>query len=291
MHCDEWRILTLNGQEVHSEEDRDLLIDWVYSSFVVVEECPFCHRILNRVQKSELLDADEEWIEKIAVAECPWCAYWQAEWYEDLGQGLLGGPTNEWEVQISKIREFEDVLPSGCEAELARCLRVNPDHWHHFHPRRLEELVADIFKANYTSAEVIHVGKTGDGGVDVILVNTVNQTWLIQVKRRKSLNASEGPDVIRNLLGVMCLKGKKFGVVVSTVDHFTSAALAERNLASQRGMTIELIDKWKLDLMVGPLLPTPEWWHLVSERKPEWQEHFREKIPNPKQLRFWDDIK
>jgi hypothetical protein len=106
-------------------------------------------------------------------------------------------PPPEQRACISKLREFNTRLPDSCSTELAQYLRSKPDGWHRYDPKRFEKLVADIFRANHASSEVIHVGKPDDGGVDVILIDSANEQWLAQVKRRERQDSSEGVSTIR----------------------------------------------------------------------------------------------
>lgn len=235
-------------------------------------------------------DRYNEWVERCLVAECPRCAYWHADWYQDLGQGIYGCPTAEWEANISKLCEFSSCLPEGCHRELSQHLRANPNLWCALSPRNLEKLVADIFRGNFTTCEVMHVGKPGDGGIDVVFVDSGQQRWLIQVKRRERINAAEGVDTLRNLLGVMVMEGTGYGAVVSTADHFTYSALKAKERASEKGYTISLLDRGRLDRMIEPLLPTRQWLNLIKKRKPEWQSLLGDRMPDRGQLTFRDYI-
>lgn len=279
----------MNGVLIDSEENKDLVCDWVLSDLMLVNRCPFCHTRLWHGYHEDL-DRANDWVETFSVAECPRCAYWHADWYQDLGQGVMGGPTSEWEADLSKLSEFSSIMPDGCHRELSQHLRANPNLWCTLTPKKLEELVADIFRTNYIPCEVMHVGKPGDGGVDVIFVESGEKRWLIQVKRREHLKAAEGVETIRNLLGVMVLEGGQFGAVVSTADHFTYSALKAKQRASEKGYVISLLDRGRLDRMVEPLLPSRQWCNLIRKRKPEWLSLLSDKIPDRRQLTFRDYV-
>jgi hypothetical protein len=81
-------------------------------------------------------------------------------------------PPDNWAF-ISKMGEFDGALPESCDAELASWFRRNPGLFHLCDPKR------EVFRANYTNADVVHVGKPDDGGVDVLLIDTDSQQWLI----------------------------------------------------------------------------------------------------------------
>lgn len=151
-------------------------------------------------------------------------------------------------------------------------------------PLSLERLIADIFRANYQNSEVIHLGQPNDGGVDVLFIDSSNKRWLIQVKRRGSPNIAEGVSTLRNLLGVLVLKSAKYGIVVSTADHFSYWAFKAREKARILGYTLELIDRGKLKRLIEPLLPNRQWVRLIEKRKPEWIPTLSEKMPDRRQI-------
>ncbi|MEN6318765.1 MAG: restriction endonuclease [Syntrophaceae bacterium] len=162
--------------------------------------------------------------------------------------------------------------------------------WYNIAPSKLERLVADIFKANYATCEVMHVGQPDDGGVDVVFVDSGSRRWLISVKRRLHPAKGEGVATIRNLLGAMLLKNSRYGVVVSTVDHFTYRAYEAVSKAEDMGFTLSLVDLGKLNRMLTPLLPTMEWYDIIRDHKPEWLEELCARMPNRRQCTFRDYI-
>lgn len=286
----EFQEIFLNNEVVPSEEGCDIVSDWVQTDLTRVLECPYCQTKLWRGYHEEEIEGQGEWVERCLIVECPRCAYWHADWYQDLGQGYTGCPTAEWEAHISKLCEFSSHLPEGCHSELSRHLRANPNLWCALSPLKVEKLVADIFLRNFCHCEVMHVGKPGDGGIDVVFVDSGKHRWLIQVKRRERLKAAEGVETIRNLLGVMVLEGDRFGAVVSTADHFTYSAYKAKQRAYEKGYTISLLDRGRLDRMVEPLLPSRQWVHLIKKRKPEWLSLLSDKMPDRRQLTFRDYI-
>ena len=96
---------------------------------------------------------------------------------------------------VSKLRKFNTRLPDGCSEELAMHIRRDTSRLHFVDLKRFEKFVADVFRANYTNAEVVHVGKPNDGGVDVLFIDAQEEQWLIQVKRRGVKRQSE--DTVR----------------------------------------------------------------------------------------------
>ena len=161
---------------------------------------------------------------------------------------------------------------------------------HSFNPTRFEKFVADVFRANYTNAEVLHVGKPYDGGIDVLLIDTEKEQWLIQTKRRKSQNQSEGVDTIRNVLGTMVVKGIHKGIVVSTAKQFSPYAIQEVVEAKEGSsrMTVELVDKGILNKMLDPILPDRPWLIPISQLDEGLANHLADRIPSDNQLDLFE---
>ena len=127
--------------------------------------CTFCTTKLKKVENNEL---KEDMHRDFCLWYCQNCRFWQTRLYSSFNACMP--PPENW-VYKSKLREFNPNLPDGCETELALQIRRNPNLLYSFNPRRFEEFVADVFKANYTNAEVTHVGGPKDGGVDVLLID------------------------------------------------------------------------------------------------------------------------
>jgi hypothetical protein len=252
---------------------------------LVTKQCPFCKVRLISVEHIDRNEEDEEFADiehTVSFLEyCQRCQYWRwhrlENWWVDRGGFYL---LHDYVSYLSKIKEFTDALPEGCSSELAQALRRYPTKYHSINPQCLERFVADVFKANHTDAEVIHVGKPNDGGVDVLFIDNGNNQWLIQVKRRERPDVSEPVETIRNLLGAMVLQDSTYGIVVSTADHFTYRAYEAVSRARERGMMVELIDRGKLDRMLDTLLPDRPWINMLRVRHPDLVSYFEEKIPS-----------
>ena len=159
---------------------------------------------------------------------------------------------------------------------------------HSFNPTRFEKFVADVFRANYTNAEVLHIGKPRDGGIDVLLIETGSEQWLIQVKRRGSQKSSEGVSTIRELLGTIFVEGGRIGIVVSTVERFSPDAQEIVAKAKKRGVTVELVDKGIFYKMLDPILPDRPWLDSISQFDWELAQHLADRIPSDTQLDLFE---
>jgi len=128
-------------------------------------------------------------------------------------------------------------------SELRSFLAKHPSNVAHVHPTAFEHLVADCMEDSYGPAEVIHTGRSGDGGIDIKLILANNQSWLVQVKRRADLSKAESVTVVRELNGVLFREGVAKGMVVTTAHKFSNAAIAEAASTSvhQRNYEMHLL--------------------------------------------------
>ncbi len=241
-----------------------------------LESCTYCSTELLKLENESL---QEDMHRDYCLWYCDKCCFWQARIYSAFRACMP--PPDNW-AYVSKLREFDGNLPEGCNDELALHIRSNPDLLHSFNPKRLEKFVADVFRANYTHAEVLHVGKPGDGGVDVLLIDADREQWLIQVKCRGSQKSSEGVKAIRDILGAMHLREARIGIVISTAERFSRPAQEAAFKAGKvrNPVTIRLVDKGIFNKMLDPVLPDRPWLHPISEVDEEIANYLADQIPS-----------
>lgn len=244
-----------------------------------LSSCDYCSTGLLRIEDKIL---QERSYRDYCLWYCQKCRFWQARVYSDPFFSCMP-PLENW-AYVSKLREFKGNLPECCDAELAAYIRRHPDVLHRYPPTRFEKLVADVFRANYVNAEVLHVGKPKDGGIDVRLIEADKEQWLIQVKRRESQNKAEGVSTIRDMLGAMMLADGHQGIVVSTAPRFSREAQSAAAKARKRGMTVRLVDRGIFEKMLDPILPDRPWLQPISQVDSELAAHLAEQIPSDKQL-------
>ncbi len=246
-----------------------------------LRRCAYCSTKILKVE-------DEIFRERSRRDYCLWycqyCRFWQARVYSDpFGECM---PPPDHLAYVSKLREFDTILPDGCSDELAMYIRRHPHFLHSVDPKLFEKFVADVFRANYTNAEVIPTGKPNDGGVDVLFIDAEKKQWLIQVKRRGVKRQSEEVSTIRDMLGAMIVEGVYRGIVVSTAPRFSrwakQAAMKAEN--GQHCMTLRLVDRDILNRMLDPILPDRPWLLPISEVDQEISEHLANQIPRDNQL-------
>ena len=249
-----------------------------------LESCTYCSTELLKFENESL---QEDWHRDYCLWYCDKCCFWQARIYSAFRACMP--PPDNW-AYVSKLREFDGNLPEGCNDELALHIRRHPDLLHSFNPKRFEKFVADVFRANYTNAEVIHVGGSGDGGVDVLLIDTEKEQWFIQVKRRGPQKPSEEVRTIRELLGAMFVDGVRIGIVVSTVERFSPDARGLVAKAKKRGVTVHLVNKGIFNRMLDPVLPDRPWIDPISEVDEEISSYLADQIPTNNQLYLFEEL-
>ena len=152
-------------------------------------------------------------------------------WYAVIHEGVLAQYSESGsDVPINTLQDY---------------IRKHPKKIANINDKKMEELVASVFKDFY-ECETKVVGKSSDGGVDVILINSDSQT-MIQVKRRMSIDKTEAVSHIRELLGATLLSQSKNCIFVSTANKFSKAAEKTASRAIELGLvqSYELIDYHK----------------------------------------------
>lgn len=265
--------------------DGILAILWTGSgslSKLLNSECPYCQHSLLTGRFFKEVQEDNGFSMTSVIEHCIRCNYWCCHI-----SSFLPTPTIQpifsinYLSFISKVREFNDKLPEGCVQEFSEWIRRKSHRWHTMNTTSFEKLVAEIFRANHKGSEVFHVGKPDDGGVDVIFIDSGDNQWLIQAKRRTKRNSSEGVSTVRNLIGTMYLENKLHGVVTSTADHFTYRAYQAAKRAKEKGMFIELFDRGKLDRMLDPIISPIPWFSALKPEHTEVANYFYDNCYSP----------
>ena len=235
----------LNGVPISEEEYRRLTPS--------EKLCVFCKTRLKFV-KSEKLEAAEPLALEPSLWRCPSCGFWT------VSHGIGSTYGGYWRCCAGKLAEYPETASNVPLSELAHFLRLHPERIHDISPTALEKLIAECFRSTDDYADVVHVGRPDDGGIDVLLVTQERQKVLVQVKRRASEKV-ESVSTIRNLLGAMVPEGALQGIVVSTADHFSYRAetFVQSLATTGTAYRIELRDLGRVRLMVEDI-PDPKPW-------------------------------
>lgn len=220
--------------------------------------CSFCATPLEEVPEV----SETAWHDPAAILACPACGWW--------GQYAVGPNRDgyyEWEHVPAALRTYAASDMDAPIDALRRELSRNPRTLERLHPTRTEELVGSVL-GDFMDCEVIHTGRTGDGGIDLLLVQGERE-YVVQVKRRGVPGRGEPVSVVREFLGAALLEGHDRGIFVTTATHFTPAARQAATRARSRRLVqkLHLVDRDRfLELL-----------RLVSRKTlPPWKAYYRD---------------
>lgn len=160
------------------------------------------------------------------LSVCRQCGWW-TEVVGSKGFGWADCKWNDGKLKTYDIASLEVPL-----SELRSYLRRHPDDVAHVNPFHFERLVADCVKDSYKDSQITHVGGTRDRGIDFLLAQATGETWIVQVKRRANIRATEGVDAVRQLNGVLFREGAARGMVVTTAARFSPDAISETRVST-----------------------------------------------------------
>lgn len=211
----------------------------------------------------------------IRIWECPNCGWWEcldefSEEYDLIDKvKAIQIDTRYWSV-AKKFELGDKDLPVQV---LVNELHKEPELIYRIHPTKMEELAQHVF-ASFFNCKVEHVGRSGDGGVDLLIVDS-DEPILVQVKRRSQSYATESASTIRELLGAMFIRNSSRGIVLSTAKTFAPSSMQVRDtlLGENRLRYFELVDfdRFCAMLRVIPTSDVKPWTSLVGE----WKTFFR----------------
>ena len=215
--------------------------------------CTFC----GAEQRCVREEKDGE--RSISVSACPDCGWWQSE---DM---TLKKAADHYDAFLfcrrAVLREF---AISDVEVPLTSVRRhLDSDRYdlRLISPTVLERLVGDVL-ADHFNCEVRHVGGPGDGGIDLLAVNT-DEPWAVQVKRRGPTVRTESVRPVREFIGALVVSGHRNGLFVTTAPCFSrpAVATAEQVNDSLSIDRVELLDFAALTSIME-LHPAPDAWEI-----------------------------
>lgn len=230
---------------------------------VLNTKCPFCGSVL--VQKFYYQRYDTNIISKQCVDQwetiyyCENDGWWQHKinerqdadpkaWYSVIHEGILTKYNdNSLDVPIDVLNDY---------------IHKYPDKITNIHDKKMEELVASVFRSFY-NCEATVVGKSSDGGIDIVLLDSDSPT-MVQVKRRKSINKTESVAYIRELLGATMLQQSKKCIFVTTANKFSEDAKKTASLAIDLGL-VQRYDLFDYDRFINTLRIGPKRIDLILD--------------------------
>lgn len=161
------------------------------------------------------------------VIFCDSCGFWFSD--EQWSIDYENGPDDALvRLSLGSLKRYELDEKTIAIPALRQYLSRHPEHVAHTDPTAFEKLMADCLRDEFAPCEVTHLGQTADGGVDIKLVTSDREVWLVQVKRRANITANESVKVVRELNGVLFREGLAKGIIITSAQGFTRSARQER---------------------------------------------------------------
>src|SRR5262245_35375088 len=189
--------------------------------------CSYCSSKMSREEvQSKLLESNRA--AYLYLLRCMSCGWWVLH-REVVDTAREFG--NSFEDQVFGEAKYYRIDSLDIPLrELRSFLGRHPNHLANVNPTAFELLMRDCLVDAYGPCDVLHTGSSGDGGVDLKMVLSNRDTYLVQVKRRSDLASHEGVRVVRELNGVLFREGLAKGMVITTAKDFTQPAKDETQI-------------------------------------------------------------
>jgi hypothetical protein len=190
------------------------LTDWMGA------KCYICSRSTSIVRTEEKQGEGR----LVRVRACPSCGWWESEnlAFLDVEPPRLIDYDSYTLLRRAVLREFAIVDEAAPLEAIRHHLHKHGADLNHLSPRQLERLVGTVF-ADFFDCEAVHVGGPGDGGLDLILLQS-DCDAVVQVKQHTDPKKSEPVSTIRDFLGAMFLDERRVGLIVTTANAFSRQA-------------------------------------------------------------------
>lgn len=208
--------------------------------------CPFCNKKIDHIVFQKQKSDTPKWlfgtfIQMEYVVQCKDCGWWEYRYMNQSDAIVDGIRASDLEIVTSVLKKYEDSSKTVPIQTLNKYIFNHPDKIYEINDKKMEELVQSVF-SDYYNCHVELVGKSHDGGKDLILVDSDAPSF-VQVKRRMSPTKVEAVSGIRELLGATILSDNaKSCIFVTTADHFSKPALT----AAKKAVEKHLVEKFDL---------------------------------------------
>lgn len=207
--------------------------------------CPFCNQDATRVfHDLTSMTFGRDFFTTFTIWECDKCGWWEG-FIHNIEEDDLMDEVNRYTEKTlihSIIRTFNVEDKNLPVQTLLNVLEEEKNVLYHIDPYKLEELAQYVFSSFY-NCEVKHVGKTGDGGIDLLIIDS-DDPILVQVKRRERSNRVELVSTVRDFLGAMFIENSQRGIILSTAKRFSKGSVdVQQNLLNEKRLDyFELVD-------------------------------------------------
>ncbi|MDQ2045692.1 restriction endonuclease [Pseudoalteromonas sp. 20-92] len=204
--------------------------------------CPFCKISTSIAYTNKSFDRPD-WLSggfyeiKENVSTCSSCGWWRTTINKETTGDI---DAISVEIKNAVLRKYDlsgkDVPIQVLETYLSNKF----EDVIHIHDQNMEKLVQSVFSEHF-DCDVTHMGKSGDGGIDLFFIDSEKPN-VVQVKRRKKLKKTESVSFIREFLGAALLKKSKNLIYVSTADKFSTPAVD----ASKEAVSEGIVESYEL---------------------------------------------
>lgn len=204
---------------------------WELRRFYARPRCRYCRHKLSPFTIAA------QGLNRLQVKVCPHCGWWKLVDY------VWAFIVESSKYLIGQARSYDVAALDPPIDLLRKFLARHPNNLAHVNPTSFEKLMQECLQSEYPGSEVVHLGQSHDGGIDLKLVTSQQDVFLVQVKRRADLTRREGVGVVRALNGVLFREGKTRGIVITTARDFTHEARAETKIKTptRAGVVIKLL--------------------------------------------------
>lgn len=179
---------------------------------IIANQCGYCGGELEVVHRAGFQSLDLTGGER--VEECQRCGNWRACRSTSISN-------EEWTIPY--IREFDPQRHVAALTRLDAELAANPARLYSVHSRDFEIFVGSVL-GSFFQCEVFHVGRSRDGGIDLVVIAGPDGPLMVQAKRRRSSLAVEGVEVVKLLFASLASRSSTRGMIVTTAQRFTKDA-------------------------------------------------------------------
>ena len=218
-------ISLMNGERMSSDDA--FALRWT-------KICPYCGERIELTHYEEYTYIWEDFAR--GIEECTGCRWWRRFNTPDKSYSI--GSTAHMGI-LHKSNLIENRRLSCAITQILQ----NTGRLRTYDSHSFERLVGEVM-SEFLACKVEHTGKSNDGGIDLLILDSNKGPIPIQVKRRQIDGKVESVSLVREFRGAMLLAGHNRGIIVSTADHFSSEAVKASSPASQHlsPQTIDLID-------------------------------------------------
>lgn len=206
--------------------------------------CPTCSKstllVITEEHPFDLITGSEG--HSLEIWFCQDCGWWNIKQEQTIPDRLMPAIIVDKlkQIRYGLLRSFDlsdENLPLQI---LERELFKNKSSLYAIHYKKFEELSGAILKDFY-HCDVRFCGRTGDGGIDLFLIDK-SKPIAVQVKRRTKPNSVEFVSPVRELLSSTRLSRAKSAIFVSSASRFSKGA---EQVASQ-AVELKLVEKFEL---------------------------------------------